>query len=214
MAGRPHPIVELTLMRLREFVREPGVLFWAFGFPLLIALALGFAFRSKRPDPVSVGVLPGVAPEAQAALVAAGLRTKTLDEAAARAQLRAGRVDLVLAPDPGAGRAGIAYRFDPARPEARLGRAAVDDVLQRASGRRDPRAVRDEEVRERGARYIDFLIPGLIGMNLMMGSMWGIGWAIVNMRVRGLLKRLMASPMRRRHLLYAQGLSRLVIIAV
>ena len=93
------------------------------------------------------------------------------------------------------------------RPEARLGRALVDDILQRAAGRRDPRAVRDDLVREPGARYIDFLIPGLIGMNLMAGSMWGIGWVLVNMRVRKLLKRLLATPMRRRHLFYAQALS-------
>ena len=83
-----------------------------------------------------------------------------------------------------------------------------------ASGRRDPRAVRDEIVRERGARYIDFLVPGLIGMNLMSGSMWGIGWVLVNMRVRKLLKRLLAAPMRRRHLFYAQALSRLVMIPI
>jgi ABC-type multidrug transport system permease subunit len=100
------------------------------------------------------------------------------------------------------------------RPEARLGRAVVDGVLQRAAGRRDPRPVRDDIVRERGARYIDFLIPGLIGMNLMSGSMWGIGWVLVNMRVRKLLKRLLAAPMRRRHLFYAQALARLVVLPV
>jgi ABC-type polysaccharide/polyol phosphate export permease len=213
-AARPHPVVELTLMRLREITREPGVLFWAFGFPLLIALALGFAFRVKRAEPPVVGLLPGVPAEVSGALAAGGVRAKPLDEAAARAELRAGRVDLVLAPAAGAGAGGVAYRFDPLRPEARLSRDTVDDVLQRAAGRRDARAVRDEEVRERGARYIDFLIPGLMGMNLMMGSMWGIGWAIVNMRVRRLLKRLMAAPMQRRHLFYAQGIARLVVITV
>src|SRR5436190_14298268 len=100
------------------------------------------------------------------------------------------------------------------RREPGLGREVVGGVLQRAAGRRDPRAVRDEVVRERGARYIDFLVPGLIGMNLMSGSMWGIGWVLVNMRVRKLLKRLLAAPMRRRHLFYAQALSRLVMIPI
>src|SRR5262245_40235161 len=113
--SRSHPVVELTLMRLREFVREPGGLFWAFGFPLLIALALGFAFRAKRPEPVTVGVLPGVAAEATRALAAAGMRVKALDEAGARADLRAGKVDVVLAPEAGsAGAPALAYRFDPA----------------------------------------------------------------------------------------------------
>jgi len=209
---RPHPVVQLTLMRLRELRREPGTLFWVFGFPILISIALGLAFRTTGPEPVTVGVLPGVAPEVARALADGGVKVRALDEAAARNELRAGHVSLVLAP-PGADGA-LGYRFDPMRPEARLGRAVVDDVLQRAAGRRDPRPVRDEIVRERGARYIDFLIPGLIGMNLMSGSMWGIGWVLVNMRVRKLLKRLLAAPMRRRHLFYGQALARLVIIPI
>ena len=211
--ARSHPVVQLTLMRLRELRREPGTLFWVFGFPILMSIALGLAFRNTGPEPVRVGVLPGVAEDVRGALVAGGVQVQPLDEAAARDELRAGRVALVLVPPAAAG-AAITYRFDDMRPESRLGRAVVDDVLQRASGRRDPRAVRDEIVRERGARYIDFLVPGLIGMNLMSGSMWGIGWVLVNMRVRKLLKRLLAAPMRRRHLFYAQALSRLVMIPI
>jgi ABC-2 type transport system permease protein len=205
--------VQLTLMRLRELRREPGTLFWVFAFPILISVALGLAFRNTGPEPVRVGVLPGVAADVTSALVAGGVKVRALDEPTARDELRAGRVALVLAPSAG-GDAALAYRFDPMRPEARLGRAVVDDVLQRAAGRRDPRAVRDELVSQRGARYIDFLIPGMIGMNLMSGSMWGIGWVLVNMRVRKLLKRLLAAPMRRRHLFYAQALARLVIIPI
>src|SRR6185436_7551864 len=174
--ARNHPVLQLTLMRLRELRREPGTLFWVFGFPILMSIALGLAFRSTGPEPIRVGVLPGASAEVTGALTAAGVLVKPLDEAAARNELRAGRVAVVLVPPaPGAGDA-LGYRYDPMRPEARLGRAVVDDVLQRAAGRRDARAVRDEIVREPGARYIDFLTPGLIGMNLMSGSMWGIGW--------------------------------------
>ena len=206
-SARPNPVVQLTLMRLRELRREPGTLFWVFGFPILISVALGLAFRTTGPAPVAVGVLPGVSAEVTRALADGGVKVTAMDEATARNELRAGRVALVLAPP-------LTYRFDPMRPEARLGRAVVDDVLQRAAGRRDPRPARDEIVRERGARYIDFLIPGLIGMNLMSGSMWGIGWVLVNMRVRKLLKRLVAAPMRRRHLFYGQALARLVMIPI
>jgi ABC-2 type transport system permease protein len=212
--GRAHPVVQLTLMRLRELSREPGTLFWVFGFPILISIALGLAFRNTGSEPVSVGLLPGVSAEVRGALVAAGVLVKPLDEAAARSELRSGRVSLVLVPPGGPGDRTLGYRYDPMRPEARLGRAVVDDILQRAAGRYDLRAVHDEIVREPGARYIDFLIPGLIGMNLMSGSMWGIGWVLVNMRVRKLLKRLLAAPMRRRHLFYGQALSRLVMIPV
>jgi ABC-type polysaccharide/polyol phosphate export permease len=208
-----HPVYQLTLMRVRELVREPGVLFWIFGFPILISVGLGLAFRTKGPEPIAVGVLPGTPADVAEALTRGGVEVRPLDAAAARLELRSGKVALVLVPPERQG-GPLGYRFDPARAEARLARATVDDLVQRAAGRRDLRAVSDQPVRERGARYIDFLIPGLIGMNLMSGSMWGIGWVIVNMRVRKLLKRLLAAPMRRRHLLYAQGLARLLLIPV
>jgi ABC-2 type transport system permease protein len=210
--ARPNPIAQLTFMRLRELWREPGVIFWVFGFPILIAVALGLAFRVQTPRPPVVGALPGVSDEVRAALEGAGVVVRgPLDAAAARVELRAGRVALVLVPPEQPGGA-LGYRYDPVRPEARLGRATIDAILQKAAGRQDARAVRDETVSEPGARYIDFLIPGLIGMNLMSGSMWGIGWTIVNMRIRKLLKRLLAAPMRRSHLLYAQALARLALI--
>jgi ABC-2 type transport system permease protein len=210
-ALREHPIVQLTLMRAREMWREPGVLFWIFGFPILISVGLGLAFRTKGPEPVAVGALPGTPADVTEALKRGGVEVRPLDEAAARLDLRAGKVALVLVPPAQPG-GPLGYRFDPVRAESRLARATVDDLVQRAAGRRDLRAVGDQPVTERGARYIDFLIPGLIGMNLMSGSMWGIGWVIVNMRVRKLLKRLLAAPMRRRHLLYSQGLARMLLI--
>jgi ABC-2 type transport system permease protein len=208
---REHPVVQLTLMRVREMVREPGVLFWIFGFPILISVGLGLAFRTKGPEPISVGALPGTPAEVTQALERGGVKVRPLDAEAARLELRAGKVALLLVPPAQPG-GPLGYRFDPVRAESRLARATVDDLVQRAAGRRDPRAVGDQPVTERGARYIDFLIPGLVGMNLMSGSMWGIGWVIVNMRVRKLLKRMLAAPMRRRHLLYAQALARLLLI--
>jgi len=210
---RPNPIVELTLMRLREIGREPGVLFWAFGFPLLLSLALGIAFRVRGPEPVVVGALPGVSAEIQRALADAKVHLKALGGATAEAELRSGRVSLLLVP-PSDPRQPLIFRFDPSRPEARSARSTVNEILQRAAGQTEPRPVRDEAVHEPGSRYIDFLIPGLIAMNLMSGSMWGVAWVVVNMRVRKLLKRLLAAPMRRRDLMIAIGLARLVLIPV
>jgi ABC-2 type transport system permease protein len=208
---RPNPVVELTLMRLREIWREPGVLFWVFGFPLVLAIALGIAFRTRGPEPVVVGALPGVSAELYRVLEAAKVQVKDLDAAAANRALRSGRVSLLLVPGtPGQGALG--YRFDPARSEARIARATVNAAIQRAAGQTEPRAVTDLEVHEPGSRYIDFLVPGLIAMNLMSGSMWGVAWVIVTMRTRKLLKRFLAAPMRRRHLLYSLGLARLVLI--
>jgi ABC-type multidrug transport system permease subunit len=202
------PLYQLTLSRVREAVREPGVLFWVFGFPILLSVGLGLAFRGHGPAPVTVGVLdgPGAAGVEQA-LVNAGIKVEHVDEGRARLRLRAGKISLVVVPG-ATPEAPLTYRYDPTPAEARLARVAVDEAIQRAAGRKDPRAVRDAPVTERGSRYIDFLIPGLLGMNLMSGSMWGIGWVIVNMRVRKLLKRLLATPMRRRDLLLAQAIAR------
>jgi ABC-type multidrug transport system permease subunit len=200
-------------MRLREMGREPGVLFWAFGFPVVLSLALGIAFRVRGPDPVVVGALPGISPAVHEALVAAKVQVKDVDPAAAATELRAGRVSLLLVP-PTTGEQAVGFRFDPSRAEGRTARATVNAVLQRAAGQTDPQPVRDEEVHEVGSRYIDFLVPGLIAMNLMSGSMWGVAWVVVSMRVRKLLKRFLAAPMRRRDLMIALGLARLLVIPV
>jgi len=199
---------QLTLARVREVLREPGVLFWVFGFPILLSVGLGLAFRGRGPEPVVVGLMDGAGAAAiEEVLGRAGIHVERVTEASARVRLRAGKVSLVVVPG-ATPDAPLTYRYDPTPAEARLARAAVDAAIQRAAGRRDPRAVRDAPVTEAGARYIDFLVPGLIGMNLMSGSMWGIGWVIVNMRVRKLLKRLLATPMRRRDLLLAQAIAR------
>ncbi|HEY2900224.1 MAG TPA: ABC transporter permease [Polyangia bacterium] len=199
---------QLSLLRLREIAREPGTLFWVFGFPVLLAAALGVAFSNQSKQPVVVGVLESSPPTVDRALVAAGIDVQRLSESAAREKLRNGQVQLVVAQPGGA----LDYRFDPMRPEARLARAVVDQALQRAAGRADPLLVTEHLVQEPGSRYIDFLVPGLIGMNVMSGSMWGLGWVIVNMRVRKILKRLLATPMRRWQLLFSQVTARLLVI--
>ncbi|HEY0080420.1 MAG TPA: ABC transporter permease [Pyrinomonadaceae bacterium] len=106
------------------------------------------------------------------------------------------------------------YRFDPTRPESRLARLVVDDALQRALGRADVARVGEERVTEPGARYIDFLIPGLIGMNLMGSGLWGVGFSIVTARMRKLLKRLSATPMRRTHYLFSFVMSRMIFLVL
>ena len=221
---RSSGLAQLTMTRILETLREPGTMFWVFGFPILLSVGLGLAFRNRLPEPPYVGVLDGEAATATAAaelastLQAARLHVERLAPRAAAERLRAGKIALLVIPPPSSPSSAamspgpITYRFDPTRAESLAARDAVDRALQTAAGRRDPRAVKDEPVTEPGTRYIDFLIPGLIGMNIMSGSMWGIGWIIVNMRVRKLLKRLLATPMRRRDLLLAQCLARLLAL--
>jgi ABC-type multidrug transport system permease subunit len=104
------------------------------------------------------------------------------------------------------------YRYDPTRPESRLARAVVDDLLQGAAGRRDVVRAADERIAEPGARYVDFLVPGLVGMNIMSAGMWGIGWVIVEDRQKKLLRRMVATPMRRSEYLLAFVLVRLLFL--
>jgi ABC-type multidrug transport system permease subunit len=203
-----HPLWQLTLMRWRIFVREPSALFWTYGFPVVLALALGVAFRNRPPEPVQVAVeaTPGSEVWRDALATNAQVHARWLNPQEAREALRVGKVSVVVGPAPsgsllakdGAQRI---YHFDPTRPESRMARAVVDDALQRAEGRADPTPVRDQLVTEPGSRYIDFLIPGLLGFNLMSSGLWGVGFVIVDMRVRKLIKRMMATPMSRGHFL-------------
>ena len=202
-------LIALTVARLRMFVREPGALFWTFVFPILLTVALGIAFRNRPPEPIDVGAL---ADPAVCATLSASRDFKCSvlpDEASARVALRTGKVALVVV-----GGAQRSYLFDPTRPETRLARLSVDDFLQRAAGRHDAAPVADLAVTEPGSRYIDFLVPGLIGMNLLSSGMWGVGYLIVEMRTRKLIKRMVATPMRRSNFLISFVLMRMLFLLI
>lgn len=237
-------LLELTRARIREFVREPEAVFWVFVFPVLLAIALGIAFRNTGPERVRVAVEGDLlqAPGSRAGRLMEWLQGRSdiqallLSPEEAALALRTGRVSLVLRPaqsavpatgDPESGEAvstppslpgldsdGLVYRYDPTRPDSRVARLVVDDALQRGMGRKDVAEVRDEAVAQPGARYIDFLIPGLVGLNLMGSGMWGLGFAVVQARTRKLLKLLAATPMRRTHFLLSFMLSRLIFLVL
>jgi ABC-type multidrug transport system permease subunit len=152
-----------------------------------------------------------LAPELTASLEAAGINVRALAPDEAARELRAGRVVLVVGPT-GNPQGSLEYRYDAARTDARLARATVHEAVQRAAGQYEMVTANDRPVREIGSRYIDFLVPGLIGMNLMTGALWGIGWSLADLRVRRLLRRLRASPLRARHLLASIALARMFVI--
>jgi ABC-2 type transport system permease protein len=208
---RDHPLAQLTLVRYREFYREPEAIFWVFLFPVLLTAGLGIAFRSRPPERTPVALVTRGADDSALArrLAAAdGLKLRILSGSAAARALRTGEVALVAAP----GADGIEYRYDPERPDARTARLLVDAAVQRAAGRTDPVATTEHRVREAGARYVDFVVPGLLGMNLMGSGIWGIGFAVVDARRKHLLKRLVATPMSRGQYLASFVLSRLTFL--
>lgn len=210
-----HPLIELTVARLREFIREPAAIFWTFGFPVLLVIGLGIAFRHRPPDAFAVAVVgPGAAAERVVSCLgeAEGIDVEPLKPAEAAEAHRRGKVQLIVVVQGPGPEPELTLQFDPMNEASRAARLAVDDALQRAFGRTDVLEVHDETVSEAGSRYIDFLLPGLIGLNLLGSSMWGVGYAITLARRRRLLRRLAATPMRRAHYLLAFMLSRIVFL--
>lgn len=212
--GAHHPIVELTLTRIREFIREPEALFWTFVFPIVMTLVMAMAFPSRAARPVPVAVADGVSQGADAAgsirealAKAPGIVLREVPAGGEQRALREGEVHLIVVPtDP------PTYQFDAARDESHTARLLVDAALKQA-GRVDPWTAREEPVDVPGSRYIDWLIPGMIAMGIMSNGMWGVGFSIVQARMRKLLKRMIASPMQKREFLLAQLMARLLFLA-
>jgi len=206
-------MVQLTLVRFREFIREPEAVFWTFIFPILLAAGLGIAFRQRGPDKVQIGVVTSAA--GSSAVVQSLQKDSTLivtkyDDSAAALALRTGKVALLVVP--GSAKDSVHYVYDRGRSEAANARLMVDRAVQAGAGRVDAVRTTDTYVTEAGSRYIDFLIPGLLGMNLMGSSIWGLGFSIVTARSKKLLKRLMATPMSRAQYLLSYLCSRLFFL--
>ncbi len=221
---RPHPLRQLYLSRLREFYRQPARIFWVYGFPTLLAICLGFAFKNPPPQVFQVDVMetpfsapverilkayavhtdqdspPSVAESRNPPVFGPRLLLKTGDRKQVMRRLYTGKTPLVVEPT---STGAIVYHYDPSRPDSGTVRAAIDNILQEKSGRTNPVATSDDTQVEPGSRYIDFLIPGLIGVNTMGGGLWGIGFLIVNFRIGKLLKCFVATPMPRKDFLLA-----------
>ena len=207
-AGVAPQLVELTLVRIREFTREPEAVFWALFFPILLTAGLGVAFRSQPAEVLKVVTT------SEAIAVALrqdpSLGVAQMDDDEARKMLATGKVALVVAQG---AEGAVVYRYDDTNPEARTARMLVDAALQRAAGRVDPVRVSDELLREPGSRYIDFVVPGLVGLGIMSNAIWGLGFSIVDSRRRKLIKRLVATPMSRAYYLLSFLLWRMIVLA-
>ncbi len=222
----------LLWARILELKREPEVVFWVFIFPLLLAAGLGIAFRNKPGDVSSVVVIDGPGAAKTVSMLQgssdkrssdnlaannhvddkkSAIRVGVLDRGAALKAFHFGKYDLAIEANSDGS---YVYYYDPGRPESVVARSEVDSALQSAAGRADALVTSAQSSSEPGSRYIDFLIPGLLGMNLMNSGMWGVGFALVEMRQRKLLKRFVGTPMRRSDFLLALLSSRLVLMVV
>ncbi|MFZ0304475.1 MAG: ABC transporter permease [Terracidiphilus sp.] len=201
-------LFQLTKIRFLLLLREPEAIFWIFIFPILLAVGLGIAFRNRPADVLPIGA---TTPQLVAAMSAdPGLKATLTDETTGRHDLATGSIVLLAIQQP----TGVVYRYDDTNPDARSARLLVDRAIQNAAGRRDAVAASNELVHETGSRYIDFVVPGLLGMNLMGSAMWGLGFSIVEGRQKKLLKRMVASPMPKWQYLTSFLLSRLAMLVV
>jgi ABC-2 type transport system permease protein len=210
---RWQPLVRLIEARFREFMREPEVIFWVYGFPLVLAVGLGYAFSSttlKAPD-VDVAESPRAEQIAQHLRddrwQEEKLKVEVLPENVCQDRLKKGKTSLYLI----AHAERIEYVYDRARGDSVQARYWTEAILSRKLGQ-DDAAPKDSLISEPGSRYIDFLLPGLIGMNVMGGGLFGVGFVLVDMRVRKLFKRLMATPMRESDFLLSLLIARLLFL--
>jgi len=212
--GGFNQLKELTRVRVISFMREPEAVFWVFAFPLVLAAVLGFAFRQSAPTPVKVGVVQ--APGAETLMLAfeadellEAETVETYDEGFRL--LRRAAVDGLIEPVEGGT---PKLTFDATRTEAETAKIRVLRAIRLAQdGETDP-PLETEAITEKGSRYVDFLFPGLIGMNLMGTGMWGVGFALADFRRRKFLKRLLVTPMNRGSFLASFMCSRLVFLAM
>jgi ABC transporter DrrB family efflux protein len=207
--ARYSPLWELIVARIKEFHRTPHAIFWVYGFPLIMAAALGLAFQNRPIEKIHVDVQDH-GTEGLLAALAADKRLEVTEVPASEAQRRLARArtDVVIVPtEP------LEFIYDPNRADSVLALAAAENALLKATA--PPSApARYTTIDKPGGRYIDFFVPGLLGMNIMGGGLWGVGFVIVDMRIRKLLKRLIATPMRRSDFLLALGISRLIFTAI
>ncbi|MCB9886872.1 MAG: ABC transporter permease [Planctomycetes bacterium] len=209
----PRAVWAVAKAQFREFWRTPEAVFWTYGFPLVMTVVLGFAFGPKPPDPVPIAVVVADPAAADSDPLVAVLRhdarlsVEVLDAAAADRALVRGRVGLLVHGSV----AEPVVRADPTRPEAQLAGLVVARALRDA--RDGPGVAIAQEVEDRpGSRYIDFLVPGLIGLNLLGAGMWGFGFNLVQMRTQNLLRRLSVTPLTRGEFLLGYLMGRFVLV--
>lgn len=202
-------LFQLCLSRLREFIRQPDVIFWTYGFPLLMLLAMGLAFRNTGPAPIAIDV---IGPRADAVATLLNKPPNRLaivgDPIEWKKRLQSGKTSVVVVTSEEEGR--FEFWSEPSRAESQLARATVEAALLRERSPASALQITDARLDEVGTRYIDFFVPGMLALNLMGGGLWGVGYVIVDMRIRKLLKRLMATPMKRWHFLLSVVIVRLL----
>jgi ABC-type multidrug transport system permease subunit len=221
----------LTASQFMEIVREPGVLFWGIIFPILMSLGLGVAFTQKADVLRKVAIIKSpvtIAADTTALseflinncernpdegkdsydwklvmkddkLGNSIFQFYEMDWQSSMMLLKRGTVNIILKNDDG----DTEYHFDPMNPDAQLSYIKLNTVIGPGKVVATESNANIKLLTVTGTRYIDFLVPGLISMGVMMSCMWGISYGIIEKRSKKLLRRLVATPMKKSHFLIA-----------
>lgn len=222
-----YPLIRLTLAAITEYLREPGAIFWSFGFPILMAIGLGVAFSGNQDVIHGVGLVPGneitdtvvktrlfdnhpvqdttitKAFEGKNGSTRYIFHVTSWDEA--EIMLKRGKISAILTEKEN----DVFYHYDPVSPEGEVIQMQLSNYFATGSLGRNMENIRP--IDSKGLRYIDFLIPGLIGLGIMMSIMWGVCYPLIEKRSKKLLRRMVATPMKKSHYLISQITSRVIV---
>jgi len=207
-------LLQQIKVRWLEFKREPSALGWVVCMPIFWMVILGYAFSNPKPEVYGVGVIDGSkvgdTEVAETLQKSAQIKLRHGNDADLETRFRRGEIALVVSATDGS----LKFELDPTNPEASRARFFVDDLLQRSQGRVDTITSTSENRTVRGGRYVDFLIPGLLGLSVMSTGLFGVGMSIVSNRKENLLKRYLATPMRPGTYLLSHVFGRFISLAI
>jgi ABC-2 type transport system permease protein len=221
---KPKQLSMLITSYFRELFRQPEVLFWGVIFPILMALGLGIAFTQKANVEKHIAVIVNQQQPSSDLQFEDFLKNRTekikennkneyklvikdkklgnttfffqeVNWKEATILLKRGEISLIVEETTN----GIKYHFDPVSPDGQLTYLALSRLVQNKETYNDESNV--EPLTVKGTRYIDFFIPGLIAMGVMMSSVWGSSFGIIDRRAKKLLRRMIATPMKKSHFL-------------
>jgi ABC-2 type transport system permease protein len=203
-------LLKLIGVQFKTFFREPAILFWAVLFPILMAWVLGVAFSKKGESLRTVYVIGKQDERVRGEKIFAGetgnqFRIKFIpssDQEAVRA-IKRGLITVYVE----AKNDSLIYHFDPLNPDAQLTHLILEREISGVAHSKT--AV--QSLKSQGTRYIDFLIPGLIALGIMNSCLWGIGWTLIEARMKKLLRRMVATPMKKSVFLMSHISTRVVL---
>lgn len=198
-------------LQFKEFWREPAVLFWSLLFPMGLAGILGFAFStSDTPPTATIALTTHDTTGAMYRQLSTVPYVVLLhgDSVGAHTLLKQGKALLIATLHDTT----ATFAYDPAHEAAQQAALQVQWTLLQQKGYRS--AVQETVLTRKGVRYIDFLLPGLLALGIMNSCIWGIGWNLIDLRIKKLMRRMVATPLKPGVFLVAQVLARLCVAAV